>query len=219
MLGRIARWVAVAILIPAAALAQAPARKPTAMRHPAPAGPVHFDLAPVGNAARFVVREQLMTATLPNDAVGVTHAIAGGLTFAPDGKVDAAGSVIVVRLDSLATDNAHRDTWIKEHTLRTDSFPTATMVVRQLQGLPSHLPTSGSFPVKLLGDLTIHGVTRPWTWDVNLVANGNDYTGTATTHLKFGDFGMTQPRLLIVVSVIDDVRLEFAFHFVRSVTS
>jgi len=219
MLGRIARWVAVAILIPAVALAQAPARKPTAARHPAPPAPVHFDLALTGNEARFIVREQLMTATLPNDAIGATHAVSGGLTIAPDGKVDPATSTIVVKLDSLATDNPHRDTWIKEHTLRTDSFPTATMVVRELQGLPAHLPTMGTFPVKLVGDLTLHGVTRPWTWDVTLVANGNDYTGTATTHLKFGDFGMTQPRLLIVVSVIDDVRLEFAFHFVRSLTT
>jgi polyisoprenoid-binding protein YceI len=180
---------------------------------------VHFQLAPTGNEARFIVREQLMTAELPNDAIGVTRAITGGLTFTPDGKIDPTTSRITVKMDSLTSDKEHRDSWIKEHTLRTDSFPVATMAVRELQGLPAVLPTAGTFSVKLIGDLTLHGVTRPWSWDVTLVANGNDYTGTATTHLKFGDFGMAQPRLLIVVSVVDDVRLEFSFHFVRAAAS
>ncbi|MES1260027.1 MAG: YceI family protein, partial [Gemmatimonadota bacterium] len=163
----------------------------------------------------FTVHEQLMTADLPNDAVGVTKAVAGGITLAANGKVDPAGSRFVIKMDSLTTDKEHRDTWIKEHTLRTDSFPTATFVVRDIPGLPAKLPTTGTLTLKMLGDLTIHGVTKPWTWDLTLTANGNDFTGKAMTRLKFGDFGMEQPRLLIVVSVVDDVKLEYDFHLVK----
>ncbi len=119
-------------------------------------------------------------------------------------------------MDSLKSDKENRDSWIKSHTLRTDSFPITSIVVREIQGLPAKLPTSGTLSVKLLGDLTIHGVTRPWTWDVALKVNGNDYSGTATTHIKFGDFGMEQPRLMIVMSVVDDIKLQYDFHFVKT---
>ncbi|HEY3934843.1 MAG TPA: YceI family protein, partial [Gemmatimonadales bacterium] len=76
--------------------------------------------------------------------------------------------------------------------------------------------TSGALSLHLAGDLTIHGVTRPTIWNVTLTAKGDDYTGTATTHIKFEDFGMEQPRLMIVVSVVDDVQLQYDFHFIRN---
>jgi polyisoprenoid-binding protein YceI len=211
------KCAATAILIPCVALTQAPARPPQrrAGAIAATAAPVHFAVAPSGNEARFVVREQLMTMDLPSDAIGTTKAITGGITLTRAGKVDPAASRIIIAMDSLVSDKEHRDTWIKSHTLRTDSFPTAVLVVRELQGFPAKLPTSGTLSLKLIGDLTVHGVNRPWTWDVTLTANGNDYTGKATTHLKFGDFGMEPPRLMIVMSVVDDVALEYDFHFVR----
>lgn len=209
-------WLVAGMLAPGAARAQSTARTP--QRPPAASATTqatHFALAPTGNRARFIVREKLLIFESPNDAIGTTTAISGGLTRLPSGAFDPAGSRIVVAMDSLATDKENRDNWIKSHTLRTDSFPTATLAVRDLPGLPRTLPTSGSYTLKLLGDLTLHGITRPWTWDVTLTASGNDYTGTATTHVKFEDFGMEQPRLMIVQSVIDDVRLEYDFHFVR----
>ena len=216
MFGRVVGYAAIAVLIPAAALAQAPARKvPQARKTANTQASVHLALAADGNVARFIVREHLMIADLPNDAIGTTKAITGGITFGADGRIDPAASRLTVQMATLTSDNDHRDTWIKEHTLRTDSFPTAAFVVRELQGLPARLPTTGTMSLKMVGDFTVHGVTKPWTWDVTLTANGNDYTGRATTHLKFGDFGMDQPRLMIVVSVVDDVKLEYDFHFTK----
>jgi polyisoprenoid-binding protein YceI len=217
MIGRVARFVAAAVLIPSVALAQTsvrpPARRPAAK--PAAPAAVHFALAPTGNQARFIVREQLTTIESPIDAIGTTTAITGGITLTPSGSIDPARSRITIAMDSLASDKENRDKWIRSHTLRTDSFPTATLVVKELQGLPKTLLTTGTLALKLAGDLTVHGVTKPWTWDVTLTVDGNDFTGKATTHIKFGDFGMDQPRLMIVISVVDDVKLEYDFHFVK----
>jgi polyisoprenoid-binding protein YceI len=69
-----------------------------------------------------------------------------------------------------------------------------------------------------MGDLTIHGVTRPSTWQVTATANHGEFTGTAATRVKFEDFGMTQPRLAIVLSVQDDIGLEYDFHLVPDST-
>jgi hypothetical protein len=222
MIGYGVRLCVLALLLPGLAVAQARGsarRQPAAAPRPRPKmvpASSRFTLAATGNQARFIVRERLMIMDAPNDAIGVTRAISGGITLTADGRIDPAGSKIVVDLSTLTTDKENRDAWIKSHTLKTDSFPNAVFVPRQFAGTGGALPTSGTAAVKLVGDLTIHGVTRPVTWDVTLTAHGNDYTGSAATHIKFEDFGMEQPRLMIVISVIDDVKLEYDFHFVKA---
>ena len=181
----------------------------------APAGPIRLTLAAQGNEARFVVREQLAGAELPNDAVGVTSAITGGITLDARGMVDSSASRISVDLTTLTSDRSRRDNFIKRRTIVTDSFPTAELVVTGIRGLPATLPASGTMTLVLTGNLTIHGVTRPSTWDVTARVEGESILGQAVTRIKFGDFGMTQPRVAVVLSVVDDIRLEYDFHFVR----
>jgi polyisoprenoid-binding protein YceI len=218
MIARRTATLMLTLLVPAFAAAQTqrrPSRRSTAARPRTAPAPVRFALAPTGNVARFVVREHLMIMDSPNDAIGVSHDVSGGIVLLPDGRIDPDHSRIVVNLSTLTSDKENRDRWIKSHTLRTDSFPTATFVPRRFVGIAG-LPAPGVSTVQLAGDLTVHGVTRPVIWDVALHAGDNEYTGTATTHVKFEDFGMDQPRLMIVISVVDDVKLEYDFHFVRS---
>src|SRR5687768_18474142 len=73
-----------ALLISLAALAS------SAGAQSAPTVPIRLTLAAQGNQARFVVREQLAGAELPNDAVGVTSAITGGITLDARGMVDSS---------------------------------------------------------------------------------------------------------------------------------
>lgn len=180
--------------------------------------PVRWSVAPQGNEARFVVREQLVRAELPNDAVGVTTSITGGITLDGRGGVDSTTSRIVVDLTSLKSDRDRRDQFIKRRTIVTDSFPTAVLVVTGIKGLPAMLPPSGAMMLVLTGRLTIHGVTRPSTWEVTAQANGTAITGKAVTRIQFGQFGMEQPRVAVVLSVVDDIKLEYDFNFVQEVS-
>lgn len=182
---------------------------------PAPPVPVRLALAPEGNEVRFIVREQLAGFELPNDAIGKTSAITGGIVLDGTGKVDSSGSTISVDLASLKSDRDRRDGFIKRRTLVVDSFPTATLTVTELRGLPAPLPDTGSLALTLIGNFTVHGVTKPTTWQVAAVANHGDFTGKASIHIKFGDFNMTQPKVPIVLSVVDDILLEYDFHFVK----
>ena len=113
------------------------------------------------------------------------------------------------------SDRDRRDGYIKRRTLVVDSFPTATLTVTELRGLPAVLPTSGTLALTLVGNFTVHGVTKPTTWEVTAAVNGGEFTGKASTHIKFGDFNMTQPRVPIVLSVVDDIVLEYSFHLVK----
>ncbi len=181
--------------------------------HPRPAARVRLVPAPDGNEVRFKVQEQLAMLTMPNVAVGTTGRITGAVVV-EDGRVVPAESKFTVLLDSLRTDRERRDMYIKRRTLETDRFPTADLAVTALPGLPWPLPAAGTVTFQIVGDLTIHGVTRSTTWQVAAVAKDGGFSGLATTRVKFEDFGMTQPRVAIVLSVEDDIGLEYQFHFV-----
>lgn len=176
---------------------------------------MRFVLVPDGTQARYRVREQLARLSFPSDAVGTTNAVSGQVVVNSDGTVVREQSKIVVDLRTLQSDESRRDNFIRNNTLQTNQFPTAEFVPTAVQGLASPLPTSGEGKFQLGGDLTIHGVTRPVTWDVTARLNGQDLTGTATTSFKFEDFGMSVPRAFVVLSVDDNIRLELDFHFVR----
>ena len=120
-----------------------------------------------------------------------------------------------MQLDSLKSDESRRDRFVKGNTLETRQFPTAVLVVRELQGLPAPLPVSGTMNITILGDFTVHGVTRPSTWTATVTVDPAGFTGKATTHLKFEDFNMNQPSVPVLAHLNDDIRLEYDFHFVR----
>jgi len=171
-------------------------------------------VAHTGNEARFKVREQLAELPLPNDAIGVTHGISGAIVLDESGRVVPEESKFTVDVASLKSDRDRRDGYIKRRTLETDRFPTAILAPTAVRGLPTPLPDSGTITFALVGDLTIHGVTRTSTWQVTATANHGEFTGTAATRVTFEDFGMTQPRVAIVLSVQDDIGLEYDFHLV-----
>jgi polyisoprenoid-binding protein YceI len=180
------------------------------------AKPVRLVVAPTGNTARYIVREQLARVELPNDAIGTTSAITGQIVLDGKGGVDSTASKIVIDLTTLTSDRANRDRFIKRNTLVVDSFPNAELVVTEIRGLPATLPASGALTLTLVGRMTMHGTTTRTTWAVTANANGDAFTGKATTNVKFGDFAMTQPRVMMVLSIVDDLKLEYDFHLVKA---
>lgn len=189
-------------------------KKPAAEKAPAPT-PMRFTLGATGNEARYRVREQLAAATIENDAVGVTNALTGALLIDAAGKVDTSVSRWSVDLTTLKSDKGMRDRYIQGRSLETAKFPKAELVITEIKGLPAILPAAGEFKLTLLGNFTVHGITKPTTWDVTAKVEGEHVSGTATTHFNFAEFGMTQPRVPVVASVVDDIKLEYDFHLIR----
>jgi polyisoprenoid-binding protein YceI len=173
-----------------------------------------YELAPSGNEARYLVREQFVGVNFPNDAVGVTTAITGSLVLSQDGAVVADQSKFVVDIRTLKSDSESRDRVIQGRVLHTEKFPTVELAVRELRGLPHPLPASGELKFELHGDMTIHGETKPWVWQVTASPKDGGLAGRATTSFKFGDFGMPVPTSMRLLSVEDNVRLEYDFHLV-----
>jgi len=170
---------------------------------------LRFVTAPEGNKARYRVREQLVGLQFPNDAVGETEAIEGVLVLEADGRVVKEESKFTVDLRTLKSDKSRRDGFVQRNTLNTAEFPHAIFVPTAIQGLTLPLPESGELTLRLEGELTIRGVTRPTVWDLTLKINGKEYTGHAATVFDFGAFGLTIPRVRSVLSVVDEIRLEY----------
>ncbi|MFS8639162.1 MAG: YceI family protein [Gemmatimonadota bacterium] len=178
---------------------------------------VRLVIAPEGNVARYRVREQLARLDFPNDAVGETSSISGALVLDEDGSVVAAESRFEVDLRTLKSDSDRRDNYIRRRTLQTEQYPMAVFVPTAIRGAPSPLPTTGEFSFELDGELTIREVTRPVTWQVTARAIDGGYAGTATTEFTFGTFELEIPRVASVLSIRDNIRLEYDFRLVRDV--
>jgi polyisoprenoid-binding protein YceI len=194
---------AVTAAMPAPAVPAAPAGAGVGMRSEV----TRVDLAVGDSEARYRAQEVLVGRGA-NEAVGRTSNVSGTIQVEADGTIAADQSRITVDLTSLQSDSMTRDNYIKRNTLQVSEFPNAVFVVTSAPGLPIPLPTSGSATFELVGDLTVHGVSRPTTWQATATFAEREVTGSATTTVLMTDFGMTPPRVGSVVSIEDSVRLE-----------
>jgi polyisoprenoid-binding protein YceI len=174
---------------------------------------MRLTVAAEGNEARFRVREQLARIDFPSDAVGTTSNVTGALVLEADGRVVREASRFTIDMASLTTDSQRRDNYIRRRTLATDTFATAVFVPTELRGLAFPL-RDGEHTFQLVGDLTIRDATRPTTWDVTARVADGVVTGLAKTSFTFADFQMTKPRVGSVLSVEDEIRVEYDFRLV-----
>jgi polyisoprenoid-binding protein YceI len=161
-----------------------------------------------GSKARYLVREQLARISFPSDAVGETDGVRGVIVFDANGIIQPDRSSIVVNMAGLRSDAGLRDSYLRRNTLQTSRYPDAEFVVKTAPGLPWPLPASGEVEFRLIGDMTIRGVTKQLTWDVKADFGGGGASAQAETSFKFGYFGLEVPRVRLVLSVVDEIRLE-----------
>ena len=164
-----------------------------------------------GATARYLIREQLATLDFPNDAIGETGDVSGSIIFDAGGRIVAPDSKIVVDLRGLKSDSDRRDGYVRSRSLETDTYPNAEFIISEAAGLSWPLPSQGEASFQLLGDMTVHGVTRPLTWDVAGSFDGDSFTGQARTNFTFEEFEIDVPRVRVVLSVDNDIRLEVDF--------
>jgi polyisoprenoid-binding protein YceI len=171
-------------------------------------------VAPQGNRARYRVREQLASLDFPSDAVGETRSIQGQVVVHPDGTVDREASRIVIDMTSLESDQDRRDNFLRRNTLETERHPTLTLIPIALRGLPNPLPAEGEHRFVIVAEMVLKGVTHPTTWDVQATFANGAVLGQASTILTFDRLGLEKPRVRSVLSVADDIRLEYEFRLV-----
>jgi polyisoprenoid-binding protein YceI len=176
---------------------------------------LRFVLSPTGSAARYRVRERLVGHDMPNDAIGETKSVTGAIAFDSSGKVIPQSSKFVVDAGTFVSDKDRRDGFVRGRLLEAEQYPSIVLVPTAVRGVTLPLPTSGSRPIEMTGDLTVRGVTRPTTWKGAAQFNDGRVTGSASTAFTFDDIHIEQPRVSVLLSVADTIRLEIDFDLVR----
>ncbi|MEO8910039.1 MAG: YceI family protein [Gemmatimonadaceae bacterium] len=179
------------------------------------AATLRFVLSPTGSAARYRVRERLMGHDFPNDAVGETKSLTGAIEFDANGKVIPASSKFTLDAATFVSDQNRRDGYVRNRVLEADEYPSIVVVPTDVRGVKLPLPTSGTLPIEMTGNLTVHGVTRPTTWKGSATFTNGGVTGSAATMFTFNDIQMEQPHVPVLLSVADTIRLEMDFNLVR----
>jgi polyisoprenoid-binding protein YceI len=182
---------------------------------PATEGALRFVLSPTGNAVRYRVRERLMGHDLDNDAIGETKSLTGAIEFDSKGKVIPQSSKFTVDAGTFVSDKDRRDGFVRGRLLEADAYPSIALAPTAVRGVSLPLPTSGTLPIEITGNLTVHGVTRPTIWKGSAKFQDGRVTGSAATAFTFDDIQMEQPRVPVLLSVADTIRLEIDFDLIR----
>ena len=202
-----ARPTVAAAATPAAAPTTAPTEEPAATAD----GVAVFTLAE-GAVARYKV-EEVLADTGFKVATGETTDVSGRIAVDAEGNIVTGESSIVVQAATLRTDSNRRDGYVRNRTLETDTYPEVVFRPTAVDGLPPSLAdANGAVEFTIAGDLTIRDQTRPVTWNVAAdFAGDGAVTGQASVEFTFDDFGMDKPRVAVVLSVEDTIRLELDF--------
>lgn len=149
-----------------------------------------------------------------NTAVGRTNDVTGGLEL--DGTTVASGSFTVDLSAIEFTDDpgipvANRSEYLRTKTLETDRFPDASFELTEPVSLSS-LPKAGqTVTASATGSLTIHGVARTKTFDVQAKRVG-DTVVLATAkpvEVKLADHDIEAPSISGISEVRDTGEFEF----------
>jgi polyisoprenoid-binding protein YceI len=171
-----------------------------------------WTIDPTHSQVEFAVRH-LMISTVRGRFGGVK-----GTVISDDSDLSSAQVEVVIDANSIDTREAQRDAHLKSADFfDAAKFPELTFTSTRVTDV-----RGGQF--KLVGDLTLHGVTREVTLDVTSEGRGKDPWGgeragySATTKIRRSDFGLTWNQVLETggIAVGDEVKISLDLEVVKA---
>ena len=165
--------------------------------------------------AGYRVREQLANLPAESDAIGRTSDVTGSITLVAAGDgAELTEGTITIDTTTIASDESRRDNRLRTEGLETDSFPTATFTVSAPVDIPAAALAGEATDLTLVGDLTLHGVTRA----VEIPAQAQLVDGriqvAGSLPIVLADYDIVAPNVGgFIVSIADEGTLEFLVTF------
>jgi polyisoprenoid-binding protein YceI len=166
---------------------------------------------PAGSATSSVYKisqeKSLVTFTMnellnnkPKLVIGTTTQVAGDIAL-KDGMIEFGG--LAINAKTFITDNENRNRAIVNLILKSNKIENEFITFKPVN--PDVTIELGKKAVfDLAGDLTISGVTKPVTFNVELSATEDSISGKATTRIKRSDFSLVIPNLSFIANVDDE---------------
>jgi polyisoprenoid-binding protein YceI len=149
----------------------------------------HFNVDSAHSSINFNIKHMVSKVN------GHFNDFTGDFNFDPKKPTDSTAEM-TIQTASISTDNVKRDTHLKSPDFfDADKFPTITFKSKKVEA-------HGKDKYKLVGDFTMHGVTKEVTFDVEFGGIAKDPMGstragfTATTKINRKDFGIIWNKAL-----------------------
>jgi polyisoprenoid-binding protein YceI len=159
----------------------------------------------------YRVRERLASLASASEAVGRSTQLTGTMQVAGD-EVEAVK--VEADLRALTSDEGRRDNAIRRLGLESDQFPSAVFELVEPVRLDQEPVTGRQVTGEGKGRLTVHGVTREVTADLQGRWDGSTIQVAGRMPVRLSDFQIQPPRVGPVVSIEDDLTVEFRLTFV-----
>jgi len=183
--------------------ATVPALQLSSLPKGTPAVDGRYQILPGSSSASYAVKETFLRQQRNETAVGQTSAVSGELVV-QDGTLKP--SKVTVDLTSLSSDSAKRDDALKTKGLHTNKFPLAEFEIVGVEGDQLIFGEEGP-TFTLLGTMTIHGTSRPLTFQASAGAELDSVLISAVAQFNMTDFGIEPPSVLGLISVEEEIQL------------
>jgi polyisoprenoid-binding protein YceI len=165
-----------------------------------------------GSFVGYRVQEELVGIGA-STAVGRTPDVSGSLVL--DGSTITEAS-FDADLTTLQSDSGMRDGQLGRQGLETDTYPTATFVLAEPIELAA-VPAEGeTIQATAVGDLTLHGATQRVEIAVEARLANGVVTVVGSLPIAFGEYGMTAPESMRVLSIDENGTMEFQLQFTKA---
>jgi len=124
------------------------------------------------------------------DAVGRTSAITGTMTLK---GVTVTTASFTVDMSTVTSDESRRDEQFNGRIMETSVYPTATFTLTEPIDLGSLPDANTDVTATATGDLTLHGVTRAVTFDIEGRYMGSTVEMAGSIPITFADWAISNP--------------------------
>ncbi|MDQ6948705.1 MAG: YceI family protein [Actinomycetota bacterium] len=141
-----------------------------------------------GSTAGYRIKETLLGQS--NTAVGRTSAVTGSIVISGSSVPTGSFSVDLTRVSS---DRSQRDGQFQGRIMDTAKFPTATFALSSPMQFGAAPADGVEVAAPAVGNLSVHGVTKPVTFQVAAKRSGATIEVSGSIPIVFADYGIANP--------------------------
>lgn len=173
---------------------------------------VVFSIVSEESEVSFTLEEDLRA--VRTVVVGTTNQVGGDVAINFDTPSASEVGTITINARSLETDNSFRNQALRAEILNSaqDEYEFITFEPTSLSGLPDSVEVGETYTFDIIGNLTILDATNEVTFNAEVtIVSETEITGTASTNVTYGDWGIPVPSAPVIANVEDNADLAINF--------
>lgn len=133
------------------------------------------------------------------------------------GAIDLEKGVVAVSMlmKGFRFEKALMEEHFNENYVESDKFPKASFKGKLKEPDPSDFEKNGSFTIAVSGDITIHGITKPLSAEVDFTISDKQVTAKTVFNITLADFDIDIPGA-VVQNIAEEIEITASFQFQKN---